>query len=390
MERFHGRDFVLFTELFDVAEGCAGVVVSFLAILELFKAAILGLVQAEPYARSTRGCVVPSPARWTPDHPGTMLDGSGRPPCPPERGLGSLRAGIDGGGRPQGAARTGVRSSVSTAVGPGGWRPPRRDHRGRAMLQLREEQYQSLEDAARSRFKGEMLAHLSAFSPPLAKTLGDEGLLRVIDLGLDRSAGYGFTLRGPVRLYLELMLLFGSHFDTDPQYPWCRRILSDPFGGTETTKADHLYREVVIYRQAVAGPNDRFTIAALRDLDSLCAAPLAVRSDQFEADLHALIAAVYPQKASFIGDDGLGRLIDLGVDSARRMDFTSTRARALFVILMFAFGHGCLDDPLYPWIHRTVQDPRIVDSAARAKRLETKARTWLGQVLDHLDPGRTA
>jgi len=50
MERLHGRDFVQFTELFDITEGRAGVVVSFLAILELIKASILELVQSEAYA----------------------------------------------------------------------------------------------------------------------------------------------------------------------------------------------------------------------------------------------------------------------------------------------------------------------------------------------------
>jgi segregation and condensation protein A len=45
----HGR-FMPFTELFDVTEGRAGVVVTFLALLELIRSAILELVQSEPFA----------------------------------------------------------------------------------------------------------------------------------------------------------------------------------------------------------------------------------------------------------------------------------------------------------------------------------------------------
>jgi segregation and condensation protein A len=41
---------VRFTALFDVTEGRAGVVVTFLAILELLKVAVLDLVQTEPFA----------------------------------------------------------------------------------------------------------------------------------------------------------------------------------------------------------------------------------------------------------------------------------------------------------------------------------------------------
>jgi len=47
---------------------------------------------------------------------------------------------------------------------------------------------------------------------------------------------------------------------------------------------------------------------------------------------------------------------------------------------MFSFGHGCTDDPLYPWISRTLHDERIVNSEARAARLEKKAVTWLEHV----------
>lgn len=48
--RVQDGGFVRFTALFDVTEGRAGVVVTFLAILELIKAATLELVQSEPFA----------------------------------------------------------------------------------------------------------------------------------------------------------------------------------------------------------------------------------------------------------------------------------------------------------------------------------------------------
>jgi segregation and condensation protein A len=48
--RLQGGGFVGFTALFDVTEGRAGVVVTFLAILELIKSATLELVQSESFA----------------------------------------------------------------------------------------------------------------------------------------------------------------------------------------------------------------------------------------------------------------------------------------------------------------------------------------------------
>jgi segregation and condensation protein A len=49
LERLQGRGFVPFVQLFELREGRAGVVVTFLALLELIKAASVELVQSEPF-----------------------------------------------------------------------------------------------------------------------------------------------------------------------------------------------------------------------------------------------------------------------------------------------------------------------------------------------------
>lgn len=49
MSVLRSDSFTSFTTLFDVREGRAGVVVTFLAVLELIKASLIELVQAEPY-----------------------------------------------------------------------------------------------------------------------------------------------------------------------------------------------------------------------------------------------------------------------------------------------------------------------------------------------------
>ena len=50
LDRLKGREFVPFVALFDAEEGKLGVVVSFLAILELVKGALIELVQASPFS----------------------------------------------------------------------------------------------------------------------------------------------------------------------------------------------------------------------------------------------------------------------------------------------------------------------------------------------------
>ena len=77
LERVRSGAFIRFTALFEVTEGRAGVVVTFLAILELIKSATLELVQSEPFApihvrlRETLGSTddpIASAGAWAGDH----------------------------------------------------------------------------------------------------------------------------------------------------------------------------------------------------------------------------------------------------------------------------------------------------------------------------------
>src|SRR5271165_3956697 len=116
------------------------------------------------------------------------------------------------------------------------------------MLVIRTEQMETFRDAARRTFENDMVAHLSQFSPPLFRTLGEEQLRCAIRFGTCRAAGHGFTFRGPVRLYLEAMLLFGSHFDTDPQYLWAVETLADQESAPQLQRAFSLYMKILDYR----------------------------------------------------------------------------------------------------------------------------------------------
>jgi hypothetical protein len=254
------------------------------------------------------------------------------------------------------------------------------------MLVLRDPQMAMVGKQA---FEEQMAAHLRAFSPPLFKAVGEVQLRSTVRLGMHRAHTYGLTFRGPVRLYCELMLLFGSHFDTDPQYPWFAEILGRD-ASSQMQRADALYLKTLDYRKSVAGPEDAFTFAALRRIRELARRTLPLTPDTFMSAMVAELTHAYPQKAAYLGAEGIAGLIRAGVPVAREYGLTTLRGVALMIVLMLAFGHGCAKDPLYPWIERTLKDPAIVDIEARTRRLESKAMTWLDHVLAHLDGAQPA
>jgi hypothetical protein len=251
---------------------------------------------------------------------------------------------------------------------------------------IRREQAEELRKLPLQVFEDEMVAHLADFSPPLFNVIKEDQMRVAVRFGIERAGECGFTLRGPIRLYLELMLLFGSHFDNDPQYPWAGEIVHDD-SGVEMERAERLHRQTIEYQEKVSGADGVNTRQALGELATLGKNSVAVSAASLVEDIYREMNRVFPQKAKFIGEAGLKTLINEGRAAAEKHNFRSAREQTLMVVLMYAFGHGCSADPLYPWISRTLNDTRIQEPALRAKRLEKKALNWLDHVLVMLDTG---
>jgi hypothetical protein len=105
---------------------------------------------------------------------------------------------------------------------------------------IRSEQMEALSKVPVHAFENEMIAHLAEVSPPLFKVIKSDQMREAVRFGIARATQSGLTLRGSIRLYLELMLWFGSHFETDPQYPWVHDALADQGSDPELERAERL------------------------------------------------------------------------------------------------------------------------------------------------------
>lgn len=244
------------------------------------------------------------------------------------------------------------------------------------------------EQAALRNFEDEMVGHSKEFTPRLCEVIGEEQLRVALRQAMTRAANYGFTYRGPIRLYIELMFLCGSDFDTDPQYPAIGEVLNA--AEDQMARAEQIYEGFVDYHGKVSGENNINVRKSLTFLSEFARKPVSFSLNNFVAEMLQQMTRAFPQKAAYIGEEALTKLIHEGRAEARKYGFTTIRGEAMVVVLMFAFGHGCTDDPLYPWISRTLKNERIVDPAARAGRLEKKAVTWLEHVLARPQKGEQA
>jgi hypothetical protein len=253
------------------------------------------------------------------------------------------------------------------------------------MLVIRQEQMEDFNQVARARFEDEMVAHSKDFSPRLCEVIGEEQLRVALRSAIQRAEAYRFTNRGPIRLFIELMFLFGSAFDTDPQYPWAAEILRA--SDDQMQRAERLYEKTLDYQEKVSGPDAVNTRKALEGLLTLAEQQALPFSDKdFTPGILREMSRIFPQKAAYIGEERLREVVQEGRAEAKKCLFITVRGEGLMIVLMFAFGHGCTDDPLYPWITRTLSDKRITSAPARAGRLERKARIWLSRVLARSSP----
>lgn len=246
------------------------------------------------------------------------------------------------------------------------------------MLKMRNEQLDRLKFVALERFENEMVDHASLFSPRLYEVIGEDQMRHAVKRALGRARTYGFTCRGPMRLYVELMLLYGCDFDSDPQYSVVGGMLRAP--QDQMRKAEEIFVHAVYYQEKVAGSNAERVFKALEFLAQV-ARSADYRPRGSVDELCGALTRAFPEKAEYVGQDNLLALIQRAFHECYELQFDSPRARMLVAAMMYAFGHGFACDPLYPWISRTLKNERLETPDARAARLEKRALTWLDHVL---------
>src|SRR5438128_1655429 len=132
------------------------------------------------------------------------------------------------------------------------------------MLRIRPEQLETMRQSSLKAFEDYMVTHLRGFIPRLDQVLGEVGMRKVIRYGIEKAKTYGFTTRACVRFYIETILLFGAEFDTDPQYPWAKEILTNEKIIDQMVRGDVLCVKAGEYLDQVAGPDRKLVRQALR------------------------------------------------------------------------------------------------------------------------------
>ena len=246
---------------------------------------------------------------------------------------------------------------------------------------IRAEQMRVLRKAEEDAFTLEMADHLAAYAPRLYELRGRDVFLRVAVAGRERAEALGFTFRGPVRMILESMVTFGHEFYSDPQLPLIRRAMQEANPPDEMVRAELVFERIQEYWKTVVGLRGEYAIEALERVQTLAGAGAA--PDSTETLLKALQWA-YPLRFDHAGEAAMRQMVDrAGEISAQHGLSNSAEGVTLLSALMFGFGHGVLNDPLYPWVSSALNDPLIAGAADRFARLRQRTIVYMDHVLEH-------
>lgn len=146
------------------------------------------------------------------------------------------------------------------------------------MLKIRPGQYEALARYALEQYAQRTLAQFKEHFSTHCQIIGDEPMRKMILLGVERAKQHDIHGECNVVLYTSLMLLFGSYFDEDPQYPWAAQILSNESLSLEGERAERLYDRGVEAWESMAGQDNIEMVQAIartRDLsfDDLAGRP---------------------------------------------------------------------------------------------------------------------
>lgn len=247
------------------------------------------------------------------------------------------------------------------------------------MLSVTNRQYEALIAARKRELVRELVAHCRQRFPLIVQPLDDAALTMVVARRVDRALARGWTLRGSVRLDLNLTLLFGVGFHDDPQYPWAARILGLSPTLTEQRRADRLAAAATSYLDDVHGVSGCTAVAALQRLEGALRAVGGARALVPQPSRKAFIdevAVFWPEKAERVGPAGLSAVWDRAEEETARFGIDGAHGTVVLAVVMTAFGHRCLEDRVYPWIVASIAD-RGAPSQGRVTLLERKATRWM-------------
>lgn len=206
-----------------------------------------------------------------------------------------------------------------------------------------------------------LLRHLLQAHPVDAILMGAAGASAFVEAATQKALRYGFERPDDVRCYLDLTVMLGQGFDTDPQLARVNAALRK----SSKPSMDELFDGALAYLGRVSGETGDLYVKALLRARKCAAMSLVGSSCGSGREASTLLRRIHPEKLVEIQDQ-------LEPMFARAETLTRRHSEGvwpLYLVLMFLLGSEFEADPRYAWAAETLSDTRIPGEPVRYKKL---------------------
>lgn len=238
---------------------------------------------------------------------------------------------------------------------------------------IKNEQQEVFKENALKKFEDEMIEHVKDFFPNHFSLMHEDGIRRVTRCGYENAKKYSLISQRNVCSYINNMLLLGSHFDTDPQYPWASEILNDKNKPDPNTRIDEVSDKTLDFFEKISGVRHLNIYRAALNMKNNSKSIFETLINGNFKNIGANLNNLFPKKYEATGEVNIKKLADSGVISAMKYGIKDESCLMIYILFMFSMGSGFDRDPQHPWAAEILNNPAIKFQRDKMEMLYNKA-----------------
>lgn len=245
------------------------------------------------------------------------------------------------------------------------------------MLKISQAQVDSLGAISAREFEQSVATHLKALAPAHTGTMGEEALSEFILTARERALSFGITQKETTRVWLELSMLWGIDFPDDPQFSFAKAILEQEHG--ELLRMRRLHRQALEFIFLTNGETLNYHHDALHRVASQDLGDQLHREHADDSKIASYLDFLWPEKCDAAGSAAMVELVVACRANAVAHNLDVGAGPIILAVLSLFTGVGCLEDPQYPWIARSLVSPGLKG----VEHLYRRSHAYLKAVLNH-------
>ncbi|PHM22082.1 hypothetical protein [Xenorhabdus ehlersii] len=244
-------------------------------------------------------------------------------------------------------------------------------------IEINEDQWNMLKKHSFNSFIDELVVHCNESYPYLKIKLGEDKLRTALENAIEKSKNDGFDQRGTVQFYIDMLILFGTEFQTDPQYVWIKTILDNHSCLGQLERTSLLYHEIIRYFNEVHGEQDEYLKTSIFKFQNINIERLNVQWNTYESNVDSLLNSLFPQKYRYIKQDNINKSIQFGVEKSNQYGIKNANYSAFLTLTMFLLGHQFDQDIFFPHFNERLLKQYHSDVDSLIIEIENKTKDYL-------------